>query len=60
MRVYQLCTTLTIKLWHAQRAEAEYKKVTDEEKKEVVGLGGLHVVGTERHVRPSLFGQAAG
>ena len=31
--------------------------MTDEEKKEVVGLGGLHVVGTERHVRPSLFWQ---
>ena len=29
--------------------------MTDEEKKEVIGLGGLHVVGTERHVRPSLF-----
>ena len=33
-----------------QRAEAEYKKVTDVEKKDVVELGGLHVVGTERHV----------
>ncbi len=35
-----------------QRAEAEYKRVTDVEKADVVQLGGLHVVGTERHVRP--------
>jgi len=27
--------------------------VTDVEKAEVVQLGGLHVVGTERHVRPA-------
>ena len=31
------------------RLEAEYKAVTDVEKVEVQGLGGLHVVGTERH-----------
>lgn len=29
--------------------EADFKKVTDEEKVEVQNLGGLHVVGTERH-----------
>jgi preprotein translocase subunit SecA len=29
--------------------EAEYKVYTSAEKKEVLGLGGLHVVGTERH-----------
>jgi preprotein translocase subunit SecA len=29
--------------------EEEFKAVTDREKQEVVGLGGLHVVGTERH-----------
>ena len=29
--------------------QREYNTVTDEEKKEVVNLGGLHVVGTERH-----------
>ena len=29
--------------------EAEFKAVTGAEKAEVVGLGGLHVVGTERH-----------
>ncbi len=31
------------------RIEADFKKVTDEEKVEVQELGGLHVVGTERH-----------
>ena len=31
------------------KMETEYKKVTDEEKIEVQQLGGLHVVGTERH-----------
>lgn len=36
--------------------EAEYKAVTDQEKQEVVALGGLHVIGTERHVRfPACF-----
>lgn len=29
--------------------EAEFKAVTELEKQEVVALGGLHVVGTERH-----------
>ena len=33
-----------------QRLEADFKAVTDQEKEEVVSLGGLHVVGTERHV----------
>ena len=28
---------------------AEYKVVTDRDKAEVVSLGGLHVIGTERH-----------
>lgn len=31
------------------KMEGEYKNVTDKEKEEVVALGGLHVVGTERH-----------
>lgn len=31
------------------RLESEFKKVTDEEKIKVQELGGLHVVGTERH-----------
>ncbi len=43
---------LTACLSCAQRLEADYKAVTDNEKAEVVQLGGLHVVGTERHVRP--------
>jgi hypothetical protein len=29
--------------------EAEFKTYTDQEKEEVIKLGGLHVVGTERH-----------
>lgn len=32
-----------------QAMEREFKVVTDKEKQEVVDLGGLHVVGTERH-----------
>ena len=32
-----------------QEMQREYKLVTDQEKEEVVELGGLHVVGTERH-----------
>ena len=39
-----------------QRLEADYKAVTDREKAEVVKLGGLHVVGTERHVSQSYYG----
>ncbi len=35
-----------------QRLESEYRAVTEQEKQEVVQLGGLHVIGTERHVRP--------
>ena len=31
------------------KIEGDFKKVTDEEKVEVQELGGLHVVGTERH-----------
>lgn len=31
------------------KMESDFKKVTDEEKVEVQELGGLHVVGTERH-----------
>ncbi|GMH40256.1 hypothetical protein BSKO_08160 [Bryopsis sp. KO-2023] len=32
-----------------QKTAAEFKVYAEEEKKEVVALGGLHVVGTERH-----------
>ena len=38
----------------------EYKKVTDLEKVEVVGLGGLHVVGTERHESRRIDNQLRG
>jgi preprotein translocase subunit SecA len=38
----------------------EYKKVTEAEKAEVVGLGGLHVVGTERHESRRIDNQLRG
>ena len=41
-----------------QRLEADYKSVTDKEKEAVVKLGGLHVVGTERHVSPLHLGSS--
>lgn len=40
--------------------EAEYKAVTDEEKKEVQALGGLHVIGTERHESRRIDNQLRG
>eukprot|EP00873_Tetraselmis_striata_P021503 jgi/Tetstr1/441767/TSEL_003131.t1 len=43
-----------------ERVEAEYKAVTDEEKKKVVELGGLHVVGTERHESRRIDNQLRG
>ncbi|GAX74750.1 hypothetical protein CEUSTIGMA_g2197.t1 [Chlamydomonas eustigma] len=39
---------------------AEYKVVTDKEKAEVVALGGLHVVGTERHESRRIDNQLRG
>ena len=42
------------------RVEAEYKGVTDREKSEVQGLGGLHVVGTERHESRRIDNQLRG
>ncbi|KAJ9529991.1 hypothetical protein QJQ45_023225, partial [Haematococcus lacustris] len=38
----------------------EFKAVTDAEKREVVGLGGLHVVGTERHESRRIDNQLRG
>jgi hypothetical protein len=38
----------------------EYKAVTDAEKAEVVALGGLHVVGTERHESRRIDNQLRG
>jgi preprotein translocase subunit SecA len=39
---------------------SEYKAVTDQEKAAVVGLGGLHVVGTERHESRRIDNQLRG
>lgn len=38
----------------------EYKAVTDAEKAEVIGLGGLHIVGTERHESRRIDNQLRG
>lgn len=43
-----------------QAVEADFKVVTDEEKKEVISLGGLHVVGTERHESRRIDNQLRG
>ncbi|KAL6782036.1 SECA1 [Auxenochlorella protothecoides x Auxenochlorella symbiontica] len=40
--------------------EAEFKAVTELEKQEVVALGGLHVVGTERHESRRIDNQLRG
>ena len=40
--------------------EAEYRTVTVAEKAEVVGLGGLHVIGTERHESRRIDNQLRG
>jgi hypothetical protein len=39
---------------------SEFKAVTDQEKAEVVALGGLHVVGTERHESRRIDNQLRG
>ncbi len=39
---------------------SEFKAVTDAEKREVVELGGLHVVGTERHESRRIDNQLRG
>ena len=39
---------------------AEYKAVTDAERAEVAALGGLHVVGTERHESRRIDNQLRG
>jgi preprotein translocase subunit SecA len=38
----------------------EFKTVTDQEKADVVALGGLHVVGTERHESRRIDNQLRG
>ena len=40
--------------------EAEFKTYTDSEKGEVIKLGGLHVVGTERHESRRIDNQVRG
>lgn len=45
---------------HVQIIEAEYKEVTETEKTEVVELGGLHVIGTERHESRRIDNQLRG
>ena len=42
------------------RVEREYKAVTDAEKAEVQALGGLHVVGSERHESRRIDNQLRG
>lgn len=44
--------------WEAALAEA--KKITDEEHKKVVELGGLHIIGTERHEARRIDNQLRG
>ena len=43
-----------------QAMEREYKAVADEEKGEVISLGGLHVIGTERHEARRIDNQLRG
>ncbi len=38
----------------------EYKEVTDKEKAEVISLGGLHIIGTERHESRRIDNQLRG
>jgi preprotein translocase subunit SecA len=52
-------TTLAIRAAF-RAAEAEYEAVTSAEKAEVVALGGLHVVGTERHESRRIDNQLRG
>eukprot|EP00951_Prasinocladus_malaysianus_P018502 scaffold147890_cov21-Prasinocladus_malaysianus.AAC.1 len=42
------------------KVEGEFKAVTSKEKKEVVELGGLHVIGTERHESRRIDNQLRG
>ncbi|MEB3179680.1 MAG: preprotein translocase subunit SecA [Nostocaceae cyanobacterium] len=43
-----------------QRVKQEYEQFTDKEHEEVVGLGGLHVIGTERHESRRIDNQLRG
>ena len=43
-----------------QAMEADYRAVTEQEKAEVLALGGLHVIGTERHESRRIDNQLRG
>ena len=43
-----------------KRYYADFKKVTDEEKQKVIELGGLHILGTERHESRRIDNQLRG
>ena len=48
--------------WRAgvQTMEADFRVVTEQEKADVVELGGLHVIGTERHESRRIDNQLRG
>ena len=46
--------------WIWQAMESEFRDVCEQEKAEVVGLGGLHVIGTERHESRRIDNQLRG
>lgn len=50
------------KLWRDTYTKylQEYKEITDKEKEEVVALGGLHIIGTERHESRRIDNQLRG
>ncbi|MBV9960142.1 MAG: preprotein translocase subunit SecA [Acidobacteria bacterium] len=43
-----------------EKALAEAKRIVEEEHKEVVGIGGLHIIGTERHESRRIDNQLRG
>ncbi len=45
---------------HYQELKAEYKKTTDVEHDKVVAVGGLHIIGTERHESRRIDNQLRG
>ena len=46
--------------WALQAMEGEFRSICEQEKGEVVGLGGLHVIGTERHESRRIDNQLRG
>ncbi len=45
---------------HYHKLYEDFKKITDEEKAEVIAAGGLHIVGTERHESRRIDNQLRG